>query len=615
MLDIIQMVKNLFKVDGLLKNVRVSFPNGEYDDICNDRLIKESLKFNESISNREEIKFGICESSQISFECVDVGNIKGMEIKVDIEIDVTSIPVALRPEECKTSDDVPFPYYPLPLGIFVVDECKRDAGFLKRKVVAYSKSSSFPSYDWWTSEEWYSPTGSTLAKDVNLDIINFIAATNQGMFDDSDRTPVSFTRTGQSFTVDIPITDSNNTTYNFRIEVYGEWAASIYNMNARPWPNTQRIGRVDKCVLSSNYESSMADAIAGFEAQGVSDDAIQQIMDIISYYRPFNVLNAYRDPNLYSLADYAPYHDSVPFTQRKGKQIQEGELFIMPWKLALYSQIVVSNRSGHAEQTFRVYLSDAGLNIDNYLQISEVTLHEGNRLTIPIMSEGNHGYYVRTFLKPILFLDIRALLEANLELMGCFGHIDRYGHFKFLSIINLVFDGLFPREDLYPSDVLYPKEFLLPIPVGVDADLLYAAVVKEDYVKSLWYEEYFIAFGGITCSYLSSEVLDENNNPSEVIYSERWIDDDRYLTYDVSDNEFIKSKTWTEQEISEELETIIAALKIIKFFPHELSCKGLPYIEAGDWVLASFNGNQVKTLCLSRTLSGIQALSDKMKSD
>ena len=615
MLNIPQSIKNLFKTDGVLKNIRISFPNGEYDDICNDRIIKESLKFNESISNREEIKFGICESSQISFDCVDVGNIKGMEIRVVVEIDVTSIPVSARPEGCTTSADVPFPYFPVPLGVFIVDECKRDAGFLKRKVVAYSKSSSFAGYDWWTQIDWYSPASGSLAKDVDLDIVNFIAATNQGMFDDSDRTPITFSRVGNNFHHDFQITGSNNTTYTFRIEIATSWIADIYSMQAKPWPNTQRIGRLDKCVLSSHYEESVAEAIAGFQAQNIPDDAIRKIMEIVSYYQPFNVINSYRDTNLYSLADYAPYDDSIPFSRREGRQIQEGELFIMPWKLSLFAQLLVSNQSGYASQEFRIYLSDVAFDISDHLQVSEVTLHEGNRLTVPIMSEGKHGYYVRSFLKPMLFVDIRTLLEANLELMGCFGHIDRYGHFEFLSIANLVFDGLFPREDLLPSDTLYPKDFWLPIPVGIDVDLPNAAIVKEDYVKSLWYEEYFVAFGGITCSYLSSEVLDENNNPSEVIYSLRWIDDARYLTYDVSDNEFIKSKTWTEQEISEELETIIAALKIIKFFPHELSCKGLPYIEAGDWVLASFNGNQVKTLCLSRTLSGIQALSDKMKSD
>lgn len=619
MLNISQMVKNLFKVDGLLKNIRVSFPNGEYDDICNDRLIKESLKFDESISNREEIKFGICESSQIYFECVDVGNIKGMEIKVDIEIDVTSIPVALRPEGCTTSADVPFPYYPLPLGIFVVDECKRDAGFSKRKVVAYSKSSSFPSYDWWTPliYQYHGGTG----RSYNLNIMNFIIATNNEIFDDSDFTASEITGFVKLNTIspfdytkfldesDIITFNSNNgktytmifgigESYSFYKEIY---PFDTYTDEA---PNTNRLGRLDAFTISHDYEQSKNTAMTTLT------NAISDAPDLVNFV--FGMLDMIGLPNPIMMYR-TPYWGSAGLSHI-GKTLSEGDIFILPPRLVFPG---TANVTIYENGTYKCNIGIAYLDSIDDLTISEITTDYDNMTVqiIPDYIDRETSAFSVTYEQKILYMSMRKMAESYVELHGCFGRVNRYGHFALLALVNLVFDGLFPREDLFPSDTLYPKDFWLPIPVGVDVDLPNAAIVKEDYVKSLWYEEYFIAFGSITCEFLSSEVLDDNNNPLPVLYSLRWTNDDRYLNYDVSDNEIIKGNVWTKQEIVNILAPLIAALKIIKFFPHELSCKGLPYIEAGDWVLASFNGNQVKTLCLSRTLSGIQALSDKMKSD
>ena len=84
MLNIPEPIKELFKRDNVLKNLRVTFPNGEHDDITNDQIIKESMSFTESLATGAPVVFGLCEASVISFECVGVDNINGMQIFVYI---------------------------------------------------------------------------------------------------------------------------------------------------------------------------------------------------------------------------------------------------------------------------------------------------------------------------------------------------------------------------------------------------------------------------------------------------------------------------------------------------------------------------------------------------
>lgn len=774
MLNIPQVIKDQFKIDNVLKNIRISFPNGEHADICNDQIVKETLKFDESISSREEVKFGLCESSQLSFECVDVENIKGMEIAADIEIDATGItsdiaptdvhepviicaipegeeeekifvivdfpeleadeiymsgdnvdvswrgknsnneiivetyslshyiklshyrniagvdprgtsediydgyngggyertylysvttgkfyPANLQdfewehdvipfgvtlstgfeseaflnainhvyldseskeyiyPVETQTSPDVPFPFYRVPLGHFIVDEAKRDASMRKRRIVAYSLDATFPSYDWWTQMDWYTAGTPTTPIKVDFDIINFIAATVPEIADTSDRESVTFTRSGESFTINVDITGSDRNTYRFKLEVYGCWYADIYNTPyyvAAPWPSTAHLGIVEKCVISSSYQTSMDEAIAGFEAQNVPEDVIEKITAIISYYRPFNVLNAYRNPDIcqYATAEI-PHSDYVPLTQQKGKEFKEGDLFIMPWKLALYSQIVVTNMSGHAADSFRIYLSDAGLNIDNVLKISKVKFLDGYHLTIPIYPEtrlATGGVRVKSFLLQFLSLNMHELLEESIEVFGCFGRMGRNGKLQLLSIADIDMDGLFPSYDVFPNNAIYPTPYT---PISIDTSAL--AIVEEDCMIDLWYEEYAVKFGGITLNYMSSEVLDEDDNPTEVTYVSIWNNADDAIVYDLSNNAFIKALTCTEAQIKSLIDPLVQVLKRIEFYPHDMRSVGLPYIEAGDWVLASYHGNRILGLILSRTLDGIQAMRDKMKSD
>ncbi len=136
-------VKKLYFRDGVRKNIRIHFPNGERADIINDNIDGENFRFTERICSRSQLKFGLCEANVVEFTCVGVENIKGCEIEVFHEIDITSLSSELIPRYASFTTDVPYPYFRWSYGKFVVDECPRQSDMRRRKVVAYSDSINF----------------------------------------------------------------------------------------------------------------------------------------------------------------------------------------------------------------------------------------------------------------------------------------------------------------------------------------------------------------------------------------------------------------------------------------------------------------------------------------
>lgn len=94
MLNVPNSIKALYQTDGVRKNFRVHFPNGEFSDITNSNVVQESVKFTESLCSQSTFKFGLAEASVLEFETVGVGNMFGMTIEASMEIDTSSLSAA-----------------------------------------------------------------------------------------------------------------------------------------------------------------------------------------------------------------------------------------------------------------------------------------------------------------------------------------------------------------------------------------------------------------------------------------------------------------------------------------------------------------------------------------
>lgn len=151
MLNVPESVKALFKQDGIRKNFRVHFPGGELPDITNDNVVQESVRFTESLCSQDVLKFGLTEASVLEFETVGVANMYGMTIEAGIEIDLSSLSAAELAEieagswdgvyVSESDTDLGFPFFRVPYGVFRVESCPRDhQAMAHRRVTAYGAS-------------------------------------------------------------------------------------------------------------------------------------------------------------------------------------------------------------------------------------------------------------------------------------------------------------------------------------------------------------------------------------------------------------------------------------------------------------------------------------------
>ena len=149
MLTIPETIKSLYLRDGVKKNFRVVFPNGERGNICNGEIVKESVRFAESLCSRGVFRFGLCEASCVEFETVGVGNYYGATIRCYIEIDTTSLTAAQISEiqsgnwdgtlVLASSSDLGWGFFRIPLGEFRVESCPRNhEAMAHRRFTAYT---------------------------------------------------------------------------------------------------------------------------------------------------------------------------------------------------------------------------------------------------------------------------------------------------------------------------------------------------------------------------------------------------------------------------------------------------------------------------------------------
>ena len=94
MLTIPTTITGLLHQESVPKNFRVIFPNGELPDLTNKDMIRESVRFTESICSREYFRFGLAEASVMEFETVGVPDMRGMTIQAFCEVCTSSLSAA-----------------------------------------------------------------------------------------------------------------------------------------------------------------------------------------------------------------------------------------------------------------------------------------------------------------------------------------------------------------------------------------------------------------------------------------------------------------------------------------------------------------------------------------
>lgn len=177
------------------------------------------------------------------------------------------------------------------------------------------------------------------------------------------------------------------------------------------------------------------------------------------------------------------------------------------------------------------------------------------------------------------------IIKAICQINGRFGRISRTGRFEYVHLTEAA-EALYPAENLYPDDDIYPSD-----ENAVDN------VLKAHY-SAISFENYRVA------SIDKVQVIDKSGQIAASAGSGTNI-------FTLKDNPLVWGLSSANlQAVARNLYNTVQGLW---YTPSEVKCVGLPYVECGDFVLMSARLSIIRSYVLSRTLKGIQAITDSFK--
>lgn len=142
---------------------------------------------------------------------------------------------------------------------------------------------------------------------------------------------------------------------------------------------------------------------------------------------------------------------------------------------------------------------------------------------------------------------------------------------------------------------------------GVELGAAVSETFTNSQMATLWAEEENVhKWRNIVITYKG---LDEEQNETTYVY-QQIVNMDGTDDYIVDNNWLFKNLVWTVTQIAEYAENMADKMRDITWSPFEMWAAGLPYLETGDKVVYSMNGENYTSYILQRQLNGIQNLQD-----
>lgn len=602
MLNIPESIKTLFKTDGVFKNFRVHFPNGEHADLTNSDIVSESVQFTESICSKEVFQFGLSERPSVEFECVNVPNIYGVTIECGIEIDTSSLTAQeIADIQSGTYDgslvlesdsDIGFGYYHIPYGTFIIENCPRSQGAMwKRRVTAYSKE----------SKNAFNRFINTLKFPNNVFCMGVDGV--KALYDDSMRTELTThtnTITGSDFTMN-HLFDSSGNDYSLKITGVHRKTANGRDGTAsfvratfteEEGEKCNAFGaRVASCIGSLGYDLSF-NSTGG--QQFASNVAMLQLRAGELFAPTINGnLDEITSSGTYAQTDvsndFILNNDEItPYVTSNGafpdaRSVAGGDLRFRSGSVVYVYQVdsnptvsILRNNVEVASMPIGSDYADFTINPTiTFFSVSSV----GQILQLQSTSEIKNGIFAggtNRYFNSYSFnnaVTVENLIESICEINGEFLAYNRSGGYTFKQI----------------SDN-------------------YAHVLRKSDYMDVWYDDYTVSpVGFINVEYgdnLYCEIELRNGGTSVYEISNNAVIDNLGITDEASAVSAIQLLLYT---------TFVQPLSKIHFLPTNAEIIGLPFLEAGDRIYIS-GETGVNTLVLTRTLSGIQTLTDSIES-
>lgn len=186
---------------------------------------------------------------------------------------------------------------------------------------------------------------------------------------------------------------------------------------------------------------------------------------------------------------------------------------------------------------------------------------------------------------------LRDLVTANYELHCQYGQLNRMT--DLFTGVELNQGGLYPADTLYPDNALYPQGNM-EHPFPSTYSKLWTDTVGEQ------------SFRYLIITYKAME------NGQEVEKKlQRTVNADGTTDYNMSDNWLFRNLVWSDADVGDYADAMVLKMKDIRWFPFEMWCAGLPYVETGDAIeITDRQGDTHTSYVLTRTLDGIHNLQD-----
>ena len=624
MLDIPSVVKTRLKSDTVKKNFRVQFPNGEYNDITNENIVYESVRFSESICSQDTFRFGLAESSRIEFETVGIGNMLGMQIACFCEVDLTGENVNSLINWAGDGETVPlansdlgYAFFRIPYGVFTVESCPRNhEAMTHRKVTAISTMFHNNSYmcpfeqkktsAYWMYAKYYKPRVKEFVAE-NLAYYGGDAAKFLGF---SNRTDL-FTFSSLSSSQFLPMTYKF---YNSSNQLVQTISVSGYNKH-RELSQDGTIGGI--------YDYLLGFDLTGYDTATIYSHVKEELSSSIDYSKTtvtesgttysINLENA--DDAIVTLFGWFIYPQvlfsnySVSGADGLRARIKNCYYFTETDKQA---ECIYPNLAGFDEPTFnriRV-LFPYDISFSFVTQVNGVTVTTNYSCSSSSSLSSVKGYRVNDVKYDQYFPDRVLRFNATLG-----PSVDEYSTqprsfvnaFSFTKILEGYCEmcGLFLKNDRNGGVKLVSLKT-----VGYDMSGIEPAEYSE-----FWYDEYDVE----PVTQIDYSYTVEGEYGEETQSDTYRISRDVGSVYDVTDNYVLQNMYGTTRNdilVIVNHSPLCDVVQEVSFTPVELTVRGYPQLEAGDRISVTTEDNvHVSTYILQCELDGIQNLQEYIKSE
>lgn len=541
--------------------------NVEYS-IENDELVSESVKIDERMVTGKNLKFGLCEGSVLEFQYFNHPNLNGKDIQV-----------YLSAEYVDTDGEVK--WYDIPMGYYTVDQCPMqwDTGIFK--VTAYNKLKS-----------------KYLDEKANKQIVDYVT-TNP-----NNNVNIILNHLLDNFSIeprydDFTLYHTTPSVVNSQ-SVYDETPSAAYYLEILK-PNTQYTEAfelafmcvsISTTVLSNDvfYRlrlncKSLYDLIYGEILEKYGDyigiyyngKTVREIIEESLNSRIKSIITDGRGTT-YNINEH---HDEIDFKTDFGNSNGGHIVLTIPtvWKIGPRYNLIPytytqTERSNGERIAINVFDAKNGINAEKLAD------NETNNISFTLQE-----------VKDLPDVTLRELQSAVYEVNCQYGQMDRKT--DLFTGVELNSGGLYPADTLYPDDALYPSgPSLHPFPSTYQK--LWTDTVGEQSFRYL-----IITYKAIE----NGEEVDKTLQRTVNTYGT--------TNYNMSDNWLFRNLVWTAEDVGAYADAMVLKMKDVRWFPFELWCAGLPYIETGDAIeITDRQGNTHTSYVLTRTLEGIHNLQD-----